>query len=341
MKHDKEHLDIDLDFLDKKDGKDAPKAKPKPAEHSTASSDEKTPPPPTSDVETVSSEYKYNWRNILIVGGIILFFGWAIFSGSSSDTSTSSTYTPPVVSTSNTVVPPITTTPTVKADADVPVVPKAKTDSQICKADYGSHSYATGEKNSTGGPACDCQTGYVWNDGQTACVVAPPAPKTGYEICQDRNGVNATYDSASNSCGCVSGYSLSATTNQCVDVLTARDDSCAASYPGTSFLKYDTTSNKNICECKAGYNWNNDRTACYTTASFNQSCVSTFGTGAYSTTENGKRVCDCGYGYSFNAQRNMCVTTASINAMCERDVGRNSKYDGTVTDGKYNCTEPY
>jgi hypothetical protein len=337
MKDDKKHLDIDLEFLDKKDG-----TKPKPPINDSGLGKDPTPTGPApaskSDVETVDTGYKYNWKTILVIGGIALFFGWAIFSGSS-DTSTNSTYTPPVVTSDSTVVPPVVITPTVKADT--PVVPKVKTSSQICKSDYGSHSYATGEKNADGGPKCDCQTGYVWNDGQTACIVAPPAPKTGYEICQDRNGPNATYDSASNSCGCASGYSLSATTNQCVDPLVARDDSCAASYPGTSFLKYDTTSNKNICECKAGYNWNNDRTACYTTTSFNQSCVNTFGTGAYSTTENGKRVCDCGYGYSFNAQRNMCVTTASINAMCERDVGRNSRYDGTVTNGKYNCTEPY
>ena len=336
MKDDKKHLNIDLDFLDKKDGKDAPKTKP--AKETNASSDDHTTPPPTPEVETVTSEYKYNWKNILIIGGIVVFFGWAIFSGSNSNTN--STYTPPVVTNNTVTVPPTTTdTPIFKDDSTI--VPKVKTNSQICKDNYGSHSYATGVKNSDGGPECDCQSGYQWNDGKTMCVVSPPAPKSGYEICQDRNGYNATYDSVSNSCGCASGYSLSATTNQCVDALTSRDDSCAASYPGTSFLKYDTTTSKNICDCKAGYDWNNERTACYTTTSFNQSCVSSYGTGAYSTTENGKRVCDCSYGYSFNAQRNMCVTTASINAICVRDVGRNSTYSGTVTNGKYDCTQPY
>lgn len=335
MKDDKKHLDIDLEFLDKKDS-----SKPKPPKDSSkdsvkSGSDQVSNP----DVETTGS--KYNWKNILIIGGVVLFFGWAIFSGSnSSNNSVSDSTESPVAPIVNdqAIIPP-TTTPVV--DTVAPIVPKVKTDNQICVGDYGSHSYATGEKNTTGGPVCDCKSGYTWDGTKTSCVVAPPPPKSGYEICQDRNGPYATYDSTSNSCGCASGYTLSAATNQCVDALTARDDSCATSYPGTSFLKFDTTTNKNICDCKAGYDWNNDRTACYTTASFNQSCVSSYGTGAYSTTENGKRVCDCGYGYSFNAQRTMCVTTASINAICVQDVGRNSRYDGTVTNGKYNCTEPY
>ncbi len=313
MKDDKKHLDIDLEFLDKKG------SSPKP----------KTP----ADVAS-----KYNWKNILIIGGVILFFGWLIFSTNNSNTNSTSTSTKtPIVH--DQVITPSTTTPVV--EIKTPIVPKPKTSSQICADNYGSHSYATGDKNADGGPVCDCKSGYTWDSTKTSCVVAPPPPKTGYEICQDRNGPYATYDSASNSCGCAGGYSLSATTNQCVDLLASRDDSCAASYPGTSFLKYDTATSKNICDCKAGYDWNNNRTACYTTESFTQSCVNSYGTGAYSTTENGKRVCDCGYGYSFNAQRNMCVTTASIDALCERDVGRNSRYDGTVTNGKYNCTQPY
>jgi len=168
-----------------------------------------------------------------------------------------------------------------------------------------------------------------------------PVVQTPLEICQERHGYNTTYDSATNSCGCATGYSLGATSQQCVSFTVARDQSCAAQFPGTSFLKVDATSGKNICDCVAGSYWNNERTACYTLSAFTQSCVSSYGTGAYSTTENGKRVCDCEYGYDWNIQRNACVTTASINAMCERDVGRNSRYAGYVESGKYMCTEPY
>lgn len=168
-----------------------------------------------------------------------------------------------------------------------------------------------------------------------------PAVQTPLEICQERNGYNATYDSATNSCGCASGYYLGETSQQCVSLTVARNQQCAAKWPGTSFLKVDPTDGKNICDCEVGTYWNNERTACYSVSTFTQSCVSSYGTGAYSTTENGKRVCDCGYGYDWNPQRNMCVTTASINAICERDVGRNSHYAGTSSGGKYDCTEPY
>lgn len=168
-----------------------------------------------------------------------------------------------------------------------------------------------------------------------------PAIQTPLEICQERHGYNATYDSATNSCGCAAGYSVGATSQQCVSFTVARDQSCAAQWPGSSFLKVDPADGRNICDCEVGSYWNNERTACYTLSSFNQSCVNSFGTGAYSTTENGKRVCDCGYGYAFNPQRNACVSVSSINAICERDVGRNSHYAGSSSDGKYNCTEPY
>lgn len=334
MKNKKEHLEFDLDFLDQKE---APRTTPSKTP-SLSSTDSPTPPPVNPVTTTVPTGYKVNWKNILIIGGIVLFFGWAMFSGSS-DTSTNNYAETAITRGGNTLPPPVLDTSSF--ESDTPTVPKVKTDSQICKADYGSHSYATGNKTATGGPECDCQTGYIWNDGQTTCVVAPPPPKTGYEICQERNGVNATYDSASNSCGCTTGYYFGATSQRCVGLIESRNQTCEAKYLGTSYLKADPTDGHYICDCKAGYDWNNDRTACYTTASFTQSCVNAYGTGAYSTTENGKRVCDCGYSYSFNAQRNMCVTTASINAICERDVGRNSRYSGTVTNGKYDCTQPY
>ena len=215
-----------------------------------------------------------------------------------------------------------------------------KTTNQICKDNYGSHSYSTGEKNASGSPICDCTSGYIWNASQTLCVVVPVA-KTGLQICQDRSGPYETYDSTANSCSCASGYYYGEISKQCVGLIEYRNQNCEVTYPGTSFLKYDQTSGKNTCDCKVGYDWNAERTACYTATSFTQSCVSAYGVGSYSTNQNGKRVCDCLYGYDWNIQRNTCVTTASINAICERDTGRNSMYSGVVLNGAYQCTNPY
>jgi len=317
-------LKLDLDFL----GEGAPEKSEKKHESKDHKPEHKKP----EDDTPMSDATKW----ILgAIGVAVLITIIAASSGGGGSTATSDTS---ALGTTNTLPPPAKSL--TETNSYIPVADRTKTPNQICKNDYGVNSYSTGEKNADGGPICDCNTGYQWNASQTACVAAPKV-KTGLEICQERNGYNATYDSASNSCGCATGYSLGATSQQCVGLTVARDESCAVSYPGTSFLKYDTTTSKNICDCKAGYDWNNDRTACYTTASFTQSCVSSYGTGAYSTTENGKRVCDCSYGYDWNPQRNACVTTASINAICERDVGRNSRYSGSSTNGKYNCTEPY
>lgn len=73
MKKDK-HLDIDLDFLDE----EAPKVK---AKSSDGSTEEKT------------SKVKVKWKNIAIIGGIILFFVWlgSLDSGTSSSTNYSNT----------------------------------------------------------------------------------------------------------------------------------------------------------------------------------------------------------------------------------------------------------
>ncbi len=314
-------LDFDLGFLDK----DSPKSKqPARSEHSKARSE-------------IIDPSNWDWKTIAVLGGVILVVIWSASSGGSDSTTSTNTLPPP----SNIeTLDDIFDTPKTESNSYIPVVERTKTANQQCKDSYGVNGYSTGEKNADGGPICDCNDGYQWNSGQTACVAVPKV-KSGLEICQERNGSYATYDSASNSCGCASGYSLGATSQQCVSFVVARDQSCSSSYPGTSFLKVDQTNGKNICDCVASSYWNNDRTACYTLSAFTQSCVNSYGAGAISITENRKRVCDCGYGYDWNIQRNVCVTTASINTLCERDVGRNSRYSGTVSDGKYQCTEPY
>lgn len=331
MEHKDKKLNLDLDFL----GENAP-----------AKSEKKKHYPKDYKPEAKKEEEDKSMSGLaksLIGAGIITIvvigIGWA----SSENSSPTEAYT---TETRSTLPPPksmfdeFLDTETVGSSSSATIAKNTKTTDQICKDEYGSQSYSTGDKNTGGGPVCDCNAGYKWNDSRTECILIPKV-KTSLEICQDRNGYNVTYDSTTNSCTCASGYSLSATSDQCVDSLQARDDNCIASYPNTSFLKYDTTTGKNVCDCKSGYDWNNDRTACYTTTEFSQSCVNTYGQGSYSTTQGGKRVCDCTYGYDWDLDRKKCITTASINSMCERDVGRNSHYSGTVANGKYQCTEPY
>jgi len=84
MKNEKDHLNIDLEFLDKKE---TPKVASK-------QSDNENQPRVSTPAST---GYKYNWKNILIIGGVVLFIGWAMFSSDSDNSnSTTSTYTPSV-----------------------------------------------------------------------------------------------------------------------------------------------------------------------------------------------------------------------------------------------------
>lgn len=90
MKEQKDHLDIDLEFLDKKE---PVRVAPKPESHAG-----ETPNTPKSP----SAGHKYNWKNILIIGGVILFFGWVIFSDDGSSSNSTNTYTPPAQTSKNT-----------------------------------------------------------------------------------------------------------------------------------------------------------------------------------------------------------------------------------------------
>lgn len=87
MKEPNDHLNIDLDFLDKKEPVRVAKK----------------PDPETGKASTPASSptgAKWNWKNIIIIGCVVLFFGWAIFSGSS-DSSSGSSYTPTPSGSSN------------------------------------------------------------------------------------------------------------------------------------------------------------------------------------------------------------------------------------------------
>ncbi|MEN9613707.1 MAG: hypothetical protein RLZZ347_14 [Candidatus Parcubacteria bacterium] len=88
MKESKDHLDIDLEFLDKKEPLRVAPKKPEPPKANEPNwrfYDSKN----ANSGKSYSGGKKYNWKNILIIGGVVLFFGWAIFSDSGSSTSTS------------------------------------------------------------------------------------------------------------------------------------------------------------------------------------------------------------------------------------------------------------
>lgn len=81
-----EHLKIDLDFLDKKEAAEIGTPKAIQSDGTTDGSGIRHDSTPLTQTP-ISTGYKYNRKNILIVGAIILFFGWAIFSGDNGSSS--------------------------------------------------------------------------------------------------------------------------------------------------------------------------------------------------------------------------------------------------------------
>ncbi len=54
-----------------------------------------------------------------------------------------------------------------------------KSNTQICQESFGINNEWDGTKTATGELNCNCKTGYVWNDGRTACTLyVPPATYT-------------------------------------------------------------------------------------------------------------------------------------------------------------------
>jgi len=180
-----------------------------------------------------------------------------------------------------------------------------------------------------------CDDGY--SEVQDSCIVA----KTNNQYCVDLYGSHGVYNSSDNSCGCTDGYYYGEISKQCVSLVTSRNEGCEAAYPGTNFLKYDEMKTTNICECKPGYIWNNERTACNSQTSLNATCENAFGLGSYSVVQSGSQVCDCRSEYAWNPTHDSCILIAYINTICERDIGRNSEYAGSSSNGTFDCTQPY
>ena len=84
MKDKNDHLNIDLDFLDKKEPLRAtPKSDSKNEEKDSFGA-------PNQPSPLINTDTHYNWKKILLIaGGVVLFLGWIIFSDNSSSTSTS------------------------------------------------------------------------------------------------------------------------------------------------------------------------------------------------------------------------------------------------------------
>lgn len=154
---------------------------------------------------------------------------------------------------------------------------------QVCSA-LGANETWDGTYSSDGKFNCVCDSGYFYDSSTDACV-------SGYTYCENKDGYGATYDSATNSCGCMSGYTLYG--GRCVTKLSycqsvngygatydygTNSCSCSSGYIssggqcvsgytycqnyGGTFDTYNSLTGK--CECMAGYYWTGSYCA-YTT----------------------------------------------------------------------------
>jgi len=178
---------------------------------------------------------------------------------------------------------------------------------QVCSNAYPYETW-DGTYNSNGKYNCVCDSGYVPNSNSTGCVAQQSCPSF------------SSYNSATNTCQCNSGYALylgRCVSNEtyCID-----EDGYGATYnPST-----------HSCTCSLGYIASGGQ--CVYGGLY---CSETYGVGSeYDYSTGG---CQCMIGYAIYDNR--CVT---INQICQNDVGIGSSYLGyNNPNGTYACSNPY
>lgn len=171
---------------------------------------------------------------------------------------------------------------------------------QICQNQYGTNSAWSGTRNSQGGLICGCASGYTWNTGQTACVMAP----TGYQICSAVNAIwDGTYgNNGKFNCVCLSGY-----------IWNSNQTACVAQPSCPLFSTYNSATDR--CQCWSGYLSTGN--SCESGLTY---CQNLEGYGA--SYNAGTNSCTCNYGYIYNGSQ--CV---SGYLYCSTRWGVGAEYD--------------
>lgn len=98
-----------------------------------------------------------------------------------------------------------------------------------------------------------CTGGFTFDKSVNECV-------TNLVYCQNRNGTSATYNSANNSCGCATGYTLNS--NNTCSIPESGYQICSEEYPNATWDGTYGNNGKYNCVCPTGYTMNGTQTAC-------------------------------------------------------------------------------
>lgn len=119
---------------------------------------------------------------------------------------------------------------------------------------------------------CDCKSGYVWNEQRTGCIIAPIVlVKTNDQICSDKYPntffLKINDVTGGRICDCKTGYVWNEQETGCIIAsvipVKTNDQICQDSYGLNS--SWGGTKNDGgglVCDCRAGYQWNEGQTQC-------------------------------------------------------------------------------
>ena len=161
--------------------------------------------------------------------------------------------------------------------------------------------------------------------------------KTNDQICSEEFGPSWIWNGTKNNsgglnCGCKSGYVQK--NGQCVTY----DQDCNTEFSNTFFQKIGENGTR-ICDCKSGYMWTDQRTACVVAPvkTNDQICQDSYGLNSNwdgTKTSDGRLNCGCQVGYEWNTTRTACiyVPPKTNNQICQEDF-LNSIWNGKLNTG--------
>ncbi len=154
------------------------------------------------------------------------------------------------------------------------------------------------------GTTCKCIYGYVSNG--TSCV-------SGNSLCYTQTGIMSSYDVATNSCKCMSGYAIGVS-GQCEyqSAYSYTSSSSGLSNSNCPAHSSQSVTDSNKCSCNAGYQPNSAKNQCVLipVKSNDQLCEDSFGNASKWTgniNSGGLPTCACQTGYQWNTDQTSCV----------------------------------
>ncbi len=195
-----------------------------------------------------------------------------------------------------------------------------------------------------GGWACNCISGYVWNEAGTGCITEQESlvERADCKLFPNTAAVWSAQEQAV-ICDCVSGYEWNDEGICVPNNETAAELADCGDYLNTRPIWSDADDSI-VCDCISGYEWKADLTGCELVNETDQCQGAYPNTKAVFNKRDGTYYCECLKGYEWNRDETGCVmteTTALANSTCNTIPNAQPKYNSRTQTTYCICRNGY